>query len=204
MPLVDLVDQLGHHRLDGDGALALAPHPLLGDGEHLAFGEFEQLAGRFAFVVEDGAGDLAARRQQLAQQRALADDGAVRPDVGGRGGIAGQRAQVGQPARVGEPAGAFEVLADGDRIAGPVLARELPDRLEDDAVIGAVEILGAQHVGDVVPRGRIEQQPPQHRLLRLDRMRRRTRRFKLRIFGERGDDLNHEAGNLFESLNYCF
>ena len=66
---------------------------------------------------------------------------------------------------------------------------ELPDVLEDEPVIGPVEIVLAEQVGDLVPRGVVEEQPAQHGLLGLERLRRDPRRLDLAVLGDRGDEL---------------
>jgi hypothetical protein len=51
-------------------------------------------------------------------------------------------------------------------------ARERADRLEDQPMVGTVEVLLVDRVGDLVPGARIEQQAAEDGLLRFDRMRR--------------------------------
>jgi hypothetical protein len=64
--------------------------------------------------------------------------------------------------------------------------------LEDEAMVGAVEIRGGHEVGHAIPRRVVQQQAAQHRLLGLDRLRRQARGFELRVLGDRGD-LCHDA-----------
>ncbi len=54
---------------------------------------------------------------------------------------------------------------------GLALAGERGDRVEDQAVIGPVEIRRAHHVRDLVPGAGVEQQATEHGLLGFDRMR---------------------------------
>jgi len=65
--------------------------------------------------------------------------------------------------------------------------------LEDDAVIGAVEILTRYEVGYTVPGAVVEQQSAEHRLLGFDRLGGNARRFDLRVLEDRSDDLSHDA-----------
>ena len=60
------MDPIAGININGDSTFALTAHALLGDGEHLAFSDLEQLARRFAFVIEDRGCDIGARPQQLA------------------------------------------------------------------------------------------------------------------------------------------
>ena len=67
VPLVDLVDEIGHERADRHRAFGAPTRTLLGDREHPTFGGIDELTSRLAFVVEDRCGDLGARHQKLAQ-----------------------------------------------------------------------------------------------------------------------------------------
>ncbi len=88
------------------------------------------------------------------------------------GRIARQRAEVGEPADFLQFPESLQVLGDRDRVAGLRLTRKRRNALENDAVIGAEEVIGGNHVADVVPGGAIEHQAAEHRLLRFDGMRR--------------------------------
>ena len=62
-------------------------------------------------------------------------------------------------------------------------------------MLEAVKITLADQVGDLVPRRGIQQDAAQHRLLRLDGMRRELDRLKLGI-GNRNGKVLHDAGLL--------
>ena len=62
--------------------------------------------------------------------------------VGGGGRVARERAEIGKAAGVLELADALELLGDRDDVAGLGLAGERGDGVEDQPVIGAIEILG--------------------------------------------------------------
>ena len=75
------------------------------------------------------------------------------------------------PAGLVELAVALEVFRHGHDIAGTRFGDERTDRLEDQAMVVAVEIIGGNTVTDLVPGGGVEQQAAQDGLLGLDRMR---------------------------------
>ncbi len=147
--------------------------PCFGDFEHALLGPIDQVARRQALVAEDRRGDLAPGLDQRAQQRTFAHDGGVGAHIGGGGGIARQSAEVGQAAGVLEPAVALELFGDGDDVAGTTAADQRGQSLEDQAVIGAIEIRRRNDVGNLVPGAAIDQQRTEHRLLGFDRVRRR-------------------------------
>jgi hypothetical protein len=48
------------------------------------------------------------------------------------------------------------------------LCGEEADGFENDSMVRAIEIVGPQNVGDVIPSGGVEEQAAQNGLLRLD------------------------------------
>ena len=62
----------------------------------------------------------------------------------------------------------------------------LRDVAVDQPVVGAVEIRLRDEVGDAVPRRVLQQQPAQHRLLRLDRVRRKLDQLDLVVLQRSG------------------
>ena len=111
---------------------------------------------------------------ELAQHRALAHDVRIGADIGGGGSVARQRPQVGQPAHLIEQSLALQVPGQGDGIAGLAALDQAGDGFENQPMIVAVEILGDDAVGDLVPGRGVQHQPAEHGLLRLDRMRRQA------------------------------
>ena len=158
VPFVDLVDERRHQRLHGHRAVARTAHALLRDGEHPPLGVLDELARGLAFVVEDRSGDIGAGLEQLPQQGALAHDAGIGADIGRCRGVADQRTEIGQAARISQAPDALEMLADRDGIGGFARPRDLPDGLEDQTVVGTVEVLGSQHIGHVVPGLGVEEQ----------------------------------------------
>ena len=69
-----------------------------------------------------------------------------------------------------------------DRIARLSFTRERRDAFENELVIGPEEIFSDDDVADAVPGRAIEHEAAQHRLLRLDGMRRRAQIACARIF----------------------
>ena len=68
-----------------------------------------------------------------------------------------------------------ELFGNGHHITGLARGNQFGQGAEDQAVIGPVKIIGRDHVADLVPRGRINQQPAKDGLFRLNRMRRLQR-----------------------------
>ena len=136
-------------------------------------------------------GDGRAHRGEITHDPAVANDFCITTDVGGAGRVQRQRTDIGLAADFGQFAAALQTLRHRQRIGRLVMLDQLGDVLENRTVIAAVKIRFGDHIADAIPGHVVEQQPAQHRLLRLDRMRRRARGFELRILGERGDDLDH-------------
>ena len=171
MQQVEAIDRGPEHVAHRHEARTQLP-ALLGDVEDAALGLVDEFGGRLAFVLVRAARDFAADADQLPQQRALANDVGIGTDVFGRGRVARQAREVGKAAGlVGEPR-ACEALGERDGVARLAFLRKVEDRLEDQLVITPVEILGAQPVGDGVPRAVVEQQAAEHGLFGFERVRR--------------------------------
>ena len=178
--VVDLLEHARQHRLDVLQAV-LAPRARLGDLEDARLGLVEELRDLLALRVVGAVGDLARHLREAPLHRALAHQFGVAADVGGAGGGLRQGRQV------GGAAGAVLVLARLDRLAhrhdvgGTVQLDQARDVAEDAAVVVAIEVLRADHVGDAVEGLVVEEQAAEQRLLRLHRMRRDLQRQELRI-----------------------
>ncbi len=185
---LDALDDAGQELADL-GELLRAAAPLLGDVQHLGLGLVEDFLRAAPHRVVCAVGDVAGGRRELAQDRAVADDLRVMPDVRGGGNVSDQRSQIREPADVVELLHRGERLGHGDDVGRLALGREPDDLLVDDPVGVAVEIRVRYRVADAVDRLVVEQEPAQHRLLRLERMRRELQGFELQVVGhgrERG------------------
>jgi hypothetical protein len=87
---------------------------------------------------------------------------------------------------------ALEYSRQGHRIAGLVALDESRGGAEDQPVVIAVEIIGVDPVGDLVPGGRIDHQAAENRLLGLDRMRRQPQT----IVGRAGGRIEAASGHV--------
>ena len=179
---LDALDDAGQQLADLREHLAAA-RALLGDVQDLGLGLVEDFLGAAAERVVRGVGDLAGGRRELAQDRALAHDGGVVADVGRRRHVLDQRAEVGEPADVVELLHRGERLGHRHHVGRLAVGDEADDVVVDEPVRFAVEIGVGDHVADAVGGLVVEQQPAQHRLLRLERMRRELQRVELRIVG---------------------
>jgi hypothetical protein len=167
---LDAVHRLGEQVLDGlETAAPLGP--LLGDLEDLALGLVEQLAALAPLGLKALIGDLGAHLDQLAQHRVLAHDVRIGADVGGARGVLRQGADVGEAAGILQQGAPLQLLGDGHHVEGLAFPRQIGDGAEDDAVFPAVEVPLADPIRHLVPGAVVQHQPPQHRLLRLYRMR---------------------------------
>ena len=148
-----------------------AARALLGDVQHLRFRFVEHRLRITALRPVRGLRDLGCGRRKLPQDRALAHDRSVVTDVR-RGGYA-----LHQRTEVGEAADVIELLDRGERLGQRDDVRRLAvgDQLRDVAIQQpvrfGVEVVRREHVADLVGRLVVEQQPAEHRLLGLDRMR---------------------------------
>src|SRR5690606_15359869 len=140
--LVDAVDGCGEQL--ADDAVTLAPaRLLLRDLEHGLLGVVEDLLAAAPLRVEDGLADLRGGADELTQDGALADDVDVGADIAGAWGVLDERRQIRQAAGLLEAAVVLQPLRDGDDVEGLALRVQRRDGLEDQAVIVAVEVLGA-------------------------------------------------------------
>ena len=181
--MIEHVDALHHLCQDGldlDQAL-VAARAGLGDLEHARLGLVEQLPHILAHRVQSGIGDAGAHFDQLPLDGALAHDLGVTPDVVRRWRVLRQRSQIGQPAGLVLVLALLDRLEHRDHVGGPVLLHQLADVAVDAPMVVAVEIAFRENVGDALPGLVVEQQTAQHRLLRLDRMRRDPQLHQLRI-----------------------
>jgi hypothetical protein len=69
------------------------------------------------------------------------------------------------------------VLADGDGVGRLVALDERSDGGEDQAMVGAIEIVTADYVGNLIPGALVEHEAAEHRLLGFDRVRRQPEAF---------------------------
>src|SRR5690606_31989412 len=148
----------------------LAPLPFR-DLEYALLGEIDELLDGAAFGIVRARGDVAADLYQLSQQRAVADDPRVGTNIGRARRVLDELCEVAETARSLELPLPAELLADRHGVRRLVQVDELGDRAEDQAVIGAVEMLRGDDVRDLIPRALVEQQAAEQRLLGLDRVR---------------------------------
>ena len=128
-----------------------------------------------AFTAIRGIGiarNLRTNINEATQNAFLADNLRVGLDIGGAGRCINQFGDVGAAVHQVDLAVRFEPLCQRDRIAGPPVVVQGTDGLKDGAVIFAVEILFGDDICDLVPGTAGQQQPPQHGLLGIDRVRR--------------------------------
>ncbi len=123
----------------------------LGDLEHEAFGFVDQLRRGPAVGGKCAAADLVTCVDQRAQGRALAENLRIGAGIGGARRLVGQRGQVFEAAGVLELVTVAEVLRDRDDVAGMSILGKRGDRPENQAVILAIEVVGDDDVGDLVP-----------------------------------------------------
>ena len=168
---VDALDDLRQQRLHVHEAL-LATRTLFRNREYLRFRFVEQLPGFLAHRVVGGLGDFGADFGELAHDRPIAHDFRVTADIGSRGRVLRQCAEIGQAANAFEFLGALQAFRNRDDVSRPRIADQLGDVPINEPVVGAVKIRFADHIGDLVPSGIIEQQPAKHGLLGLHRVRR--------------------------------
>ncbi len=170
--------------LEADGASALR----LGDLEHQLLGLFEQVLGAATSGVEGAVGDLVGHAQESSHHRALAHQFGVLLHIAGARHIGHQAGEIGTATSSIQRVGALQRLHDGDGVSRLVGVHQRGDVLEQQAMLGAVEVLGADLVKHALPSGVVEQQRANHRLLGLERVR---RDFELRDRVEVGQRAGH-------------
>ena len=168
---VDAFHDLREQGLDLHESLA-RPRPGLGDLEDLGLGLVEQLPDVLAHAVQGAVGDLGRHLDQFPQDRALAHDLGVAPHVVCRRRIAGKSREVGNAAGLVLVLAYLDRLVHRDHVGGPAALDQPGDVAEDAAVVVPVEIAVGDDVADLVEGAVVDQESPEHGLLRVDRMRR--------------------------------
>ena len=142
---LDLVDR----RLDGHGE----GHEVLGDDPaghpvDLRLGVVDEVDD-LALAGVAHLHDPRARLDEAAQHGLLGHDGRVVARVRGGRHEAGERVQVVGAARPGELARLEQLVGDGDHVGRFPVRVQRQDRVEDDLVLGHVEVGGANRLDDV-------------------------------------------------------
>ena len=141
--------------------------PALGDLEYALLGAIDDLGCRPPFRRVSARRDVAADLDELAQHRVVAHDAPVGANVGRARRVLDEAREIRQPAGRFELPEALQVLADGDGVGRLVALDERGDRSEDQPMVGAIEILGGDDVGDLVPGALIQHQPAEQATARL-------------------------------------
>ena len=141
--------------------------------EHRALGPLDQVARR-RLARQHARLDLVRGRQQRAQLGVVAHDLPVLARVAGGRHPAGELVDRRRPADLLELAALAERLRDRQMVDLPVALVQLDHRREHRAVLLAVEVLGPQVLLDEqrVEVALVEQDRAEHRLLRLEVVRR--------------------------------
>ena len=166
--VLEVADQ---HLLD---VLELAEAALLLDGEHLLLAAVEQVGGIAGVLIAE-LGDLVAHADERAQHALLAHDAGVVARVGRRRHELGQRVHELAPPGALEHALALELGADGDHVDLFAALEQREHAAVDEPVGVAVEVVGGEQLGDRRDRVGIDQHGAEHRLLRLQVVRRQMR-----------------------------
>ncbi len=183
VPIIEFVDafnDLCQQRLNFLETLCAA-RALFGNRKNLGLGFIQHLLDFLALRIECLTGDFICHSNQLAQHATVTHDFRVAADVGCRWRVLGQRIQIRQTANVICLAGAAERFEDGDHVRWPGIVDQLDNVLKNDAMIVAIEIVFADKVGNAIPSCVIKKQTTQYGLFGLDRMRRHTEGFELRV-----------------------
>src|SRR5215210_6297027 len=167
----------------------VARDALLGEVEDDLLGAVDEVRG-LAGAVLPQARDLGAGADETAERRHFAHDPRVVRRVRRRGNERRQLVDAGPAADLLELAALLERVDERDRVDGLALLVEGEAGAEDGAVALAVEVLGREDLGHGADRARREQHRAQHRLLRLEVLRRYT--WGLRRGGRRGGELGHD------------
>ncbi len=147
--------------------------PLLADREQLRLGPVDRL-GDFGRVLVADAGDPPGRRDQVAQDRLALDDPCVLRDVDGGRRLVRQARQVGAAADRLELIATLQRLRDRHDVDRLAPLEQVEHRGVDPAVGLPVEVGGAQELGDLDDRVAVDQDRPEHGLLGLETLRRKT------------------------------
>jgi hypothetical protein len=168
---VQAIDRMRQDLLDRDETRAAAV-PAVRDFEYALLGEVDELADAAALVAMHARGDVAADTDELAQHRVLAHDLRVGAHIGGARRLLDEARDVVETARGGELTEALEMLTDRYRVGRLAAFDERADYLEDQAVIGAIEVVDVDGVGDLIPGALVEHEAAEQRPFRFDRVRR--------------------------------
>ena len=113
--------------------------------------------------------DLGARGDQAAQGGLLLHQPARSGHVLGGGHRVGERQQVPlAPLQPGQHAAHPQLVGDGDHVQRLPALVDRQHRLEDLAVRRQEEVVDLQRRGHLVEGGRLDEDRPQHRFLRVD------------------------------------
>src|SRR5665647_984125 len=166
-----LVEVLEVAHQDVPDVLKLGDAALLLDGEDLLLAAVQKVMGVTGVLVAQ-LGDLVANTDEAAQHALLAHDARVVTGVGRRGHELGQRVHEVAPPGPLQHAVAIELGAERDHVdlLAPVVERE--DGAIDEPVCVAVEVVGSERLGDGGDGVGVDQHGAEHRLLRLEVVRR--------------------------------
>ena len=159
-PVVGVVEQ-GLERAEPD------VDPLLADREQLRLGAIDRLLDLRRVLVAD-PGDLAGRPDQVPQDRLALDDPGVLDGVDGGRRLVRQAREVGPAADRLELVAPLERLGDGDDVDRLAALEQVEDGRVDPPVRLAVEVLGAEELGDLDDRVAVDEDGAEHRLLGLE------------------------------------
>ena len=175
VPVVEHVDALYHlgqqrrHFLEP----LLAARALLRNFENLRLCLVQHLVGVATHRVVGRIRDLGGDFGELPQNGAVTHDLGIPPYVGGRRRVGCQRTEIWDPAGGLQILRAIEALRYRNDVGRPRVGDQLGDMAIDQPMVGAVEIRLGDQIRDPIPRRILQQQSAQHRLLRLDRVRRK-------------------------------
>ena len=169
MQQVNAVHGFRQYLLQGLEALSAA-RPALGDFEYQAFRFVNQFGSTAAFRRKGLPGYFVAGVDQRAQHCPLPHDIGVGARVCGPRRLVGQGCEILEATRRAQLAALLQKLRYRHNVAGVTVFHELGDRLEDEPVVFAVEILGTDNIADLIPSGLVEHQPAEQRLLGFDRV----------------------------------
>ena len=167
----EVLEVAHQHLLD---VLELGDAARLLDGEHLLLAAVEQVGGIAGVLVAE-LGDLVAHADERAQDALLAHDVRVVRGVGRGRHELGQRVDEVAPPGALEHALALELGADGDDVDLLAALEQREHAAVDEPVGVAVEVVGGEQLGDRRDGVGVDQHGAEHRLLRLEVVRRQMR-----------------------------
>ncbi len=182
--LFNLVDRLLEDQLERLRPLVGAG-ALLGDLEHLALGQIEQIARGASLRLVACFDYLVGDRDHLPHHRPLTHDLGVGIDVGGTRGVLGDLHQIGETTGLFQLLRALQLLLQRDEIDGIARIGEAGHGLEDQPVRAAVEILVDHPFGNPIPGLVIQHQAAQYGLFGLKRVGRDFQLLCLGVFFRR-------------------